>query len=72
MFFLFLCRTEQTGRAELQRSQLLVLLAERRPAAEDRRVGLVQREELLPQALHGPRLHRDRPGVRVAQGQDGR
>ena len=39
-----------------------------RAVAQVRGLGLVQREELLPRALHGPRQLRDAPRVQDVRG----
>ena len=52
--------------------QLLVQLAGLQREGPQHQVGLVQRQELLQEALHGPRQLRDPAGVGLGQGLHGR
>ena len=55
-FFNF--RSQQGWSPAVQRAPVLVQLAGQRQQREERQVGLVQRQELLQEEVHGPRLLR--------------
>ena len=42
-------------------------MVEQRAEARQLQVGLVQRAQLLQEAMHGPRQHRDQGGERVLE-----
>ena len=54
--------------ASVQWSQLLVQLAGQQRPGEGHQVGLVQRQELLQEEVHGPGVIGDTAGVRLGQG----
>ena len=65
-------RSEQSWSAEVREPLLLLQLARLRLPAVAGELELVQREELLQEALHGPRQLRDPAGVGLGQGLHGR
>ena len=65
-------RSQQSWSSEVQEPLLLLQLARLRLPAVAGELELVQREELLQEALHGPRQLRDPAGVGLGQGLHGR